>query len=708
MNNKIPTFYDLFNGYRILALVMLAASLSACSGDDGAPGQPGLTPGVDIANAQELNASITGVTVASQPVVTFKITDGNGNAVKNLPADSIDFSFVKLIPGTDGNASAWQSYINEEMQPGTGGTGTESTILASSEKGTEGVLIDNDDGTYQYTYAINVTQVTAPLAVAYQPALTHRVTFRVQGFAKLINPIYDFRPSDNATSNLFSRAIVNTNSCNSACHEQLVKHRSARFNTENCVTCHNPGSTDATTENTLDLTVMAHKIHRGESLPSVVAGGNYCIDHNGLVCFDDVVHPQDIRNCENCHTEDDPATPDAANWYKVPTVEACGSCHDDVNFDTGENHSIAEIPANNSMCTTCHEPNTTAALGTYQKHRILIHENADRYDFNILDVTFSGVGTAPDVTFSVTDPGNNNAPYDLANDTDLTASALLFYLAWDTTDYTNLGNNNGAATRTDIYSSGVLNATDNGDMTYTLTLGVVPASATGTGIVSFSGTVSSAIGDLPVRSSHKFFSITDDPANPVARRTSVDLALCDNCHQRFGYHGNRNQNLDNCAMCHNPAAARRNSPGPMDFKSFVHRIHAVDNIRYPQRVSNCLACHTADGFYPVEVDSGVLSTSINRGDPAAPPDTIDPSNNNRITPNTAACSVCHATASAKVHMELNGGHFDVCQENDGTTRVRVDFCGPGGDKGGAIVQEGCTTCHAKGRTADTATVHKID
>ncbi len=707
MNNKISALYSLFNGYRVLAIVILAVGLNACSGDDGAPGQPGLTPGVDIANAQEINASITGVTVAGQPVVKFKLTDGNGNAVKNLPASSIDFSFAKLIPGTDGNASAWQSYINEVMQPGVGGTGTEPSILASSEKGTEGVLLDNDDGSYQYSYAINVTQVTSPLAVAYQPTLTHRVTFRVQGFAKLINPIYDFRPSDGATSNLFNRSIVNTESCNSACHEQLVKHRSARFNTENCVTCHNPGSTDATTENSLDMTVMAHKIHHGESLPSVVAGGDYCIDHNGLVCFDDVVHPQDIRNCENCHNEDDPVTPDAANWYKVPTVEACGSCHDDVNFATGENHSIASIPANNSMCTTCHIPDTTSPLGTYQKHRILLHENADRYDFNILGVTFSVAGTAPDVTFSVTDPGNNDAPYDLANDADLTASTLLFYLAWDTTDYINLGTSadNSAATSTQIYTGGVLNAIDNGDMTYTLTLGVVPATATGTGIVSFSGQVSSAIGNLPVRSSHKFFSITDDPANPVARRTKVELARCDNCHQRLGFHGNRNQDLDNCAMCHNPAAARRGTPslGPMDFKSFVHRKHAVDDIRYPQRVSNCLACHTDEGFYPVEVDSGVLSTSINRG-----ADPLDPSDNNKITPNTAACSVCHATASARVHMELNGGHFDVCQENDGTTRVRVDICGPAGDKTGAIVQEGCTTCHGKGRMADTATAHSID
>jgi OmcA/MtrC family decaheme c-type cytochrome len=129
----------------------------------------------------------------------------------------------------------------------------------------------------------------------------------------------------------------------------------------------------------------------------------------------------------------------------------------------------------------------------------------------------------------------------------------------------------------------------------------------------------------------------------------------------------------------------------------------VDGIRYPQRVSNCLACHTDDGFYPVTLDSGVRSTSTNRG-----VDSNDSTDNNRISPNSATCSVCHPSAEAQLHMELNGGSFDACTELDGTTRARVDICGPDGDKTGAIVQEGCTTCHAKGRIADVAVSHSLN
>ncbi len=588
------------------------------------------------------------------------------------------------------------------MSPAPGGPGTADTILGDSEDGTTGTLVDNNNGSYRYTYATDVTNVTSPLAVSYQPTLTHRVSFRLNGFVAVLNPIYDFRPSDGATTGLFTRAIVNTDNCN-VCHEKLVKHKNARFNTENCATCHNPGSTDATTTNTLDMKVFFHKLHRGEDLPSVIAGNDYCIDHNGLQCFGDVAFPQDIRNCSNCHNENEAAFPDAANWYKVPTAKACGACHDDVDFVSGVGHAGGP-QADNSRCSACHAPNMTSSLGAYQKHRILSQEGADQYSFNILNVAFSVPGTAPVVTFSVTDPTNNNTPYDLANDADLMASDLRFYVAWDTTDYTNPGNSNSGAGNTNVYSGGVLQATDNGDFTYTLTLTPVRADATGSGIVTFAGKVTVAAVDYPVDSTHQFFGITDDPANPVSRRLKVDLARCDGCHQRFGFHGNRNQNLHACAMCHNPAAARGGTPsnGPMDFKSFIHRKHAVDAIRYPQRVSNCVACHTDDGFYPVAIGSGVLSTSVNRG-----VDTTDPTDNNRISPNAASCSVCHATASAQVHMEQNGGHFDACQESDGTTRARVDICGTSGDKTGAIVQEGCTTCHAKGRIADVAVSHSL-
>ena len=342
---------------RVAAILMPAlVGLIGCDGSDGEPGPPGPPgppAGVDIGNAAEIQAAITDVTIASPAEVTFSLTDGNGNPVKNLPASAIGFKLARLEPGTDGNASAWQSYINAIEQPGVG-PGTEPKVQAETENGSAGTLTDHDDGTYTYAFSFDIESVEEPISVPYEPTLTHRVSFEIRGYAPVRNPIYDFRPSDGATTGLFSREIARTETCND-CHGDLALHGGARFEVAECVTCHNPGSADANSGNTVDMTVMTHKIHQGAALPSVLAGGEYCIYgfRDTQHCYDEVVYPQDIRACGNCHDAEDPATPDAANWYEVPTDAACGACHDDVNFATGENHG-PDIPADNTQCASCH------------------------------------------------------------------------------------------------------------------------------------------------------------------------------------------------------------------------------------------------------------------------------------------------------------------------------------------------------------------
>ena len=60
--------------------------------------------------------------------------------------------------------------------------------------------------------------------------------------------------------------------------------------------------------------------------------------------FNTVLYPQDTRNCTTCHAQNIPAATQAANYYTVPTAEACGACHDNVNFATGANHAAASSP----------------------------------------------------------------------------------------------------------------------------------------------------------------------------------------------------------------------------------------------------------------------------------------------------------------------------------------------------------------------------
>lgn len=689
-------------------VIMASAMLGACgssSGDSPDSGSPGpVLPSVAIGDATEINALITGVSIASPAVVDFVLSNDAGNPVSGLPASAISFALAKLVPGTDGNSSFWQSYINGIEVPGVG-PGTEARVQAITENGARGTLLEVAAGRYTYKFALDVTNVTQPVPVSYVPTLTHRVSFEIRGYVPVRNPAYDFRPLGNVVNGLFERNIANIANCN-ACHGDLRFHGGARSEIENCVTCHNPGSADANSGNTLDMAVMTHKIHMGQNLPSVEAGGDYCIygRNNAQYCYGDVVYTGDIKNCEGCHDAADPVTPQAARWYEWPTAESCGSCHDDVDFVTGENHGSAGR-ADNSQCISCHAVNPDSPLEVRNAHEMVLLKGAAKYRFNILAVDFLGPGTRPRVTFSVTDPQVDDEPYDLANDPDLTRSRLRLGVAWNTLDYSNTGGagSNSQPQLTDVYAAGNLLAQDNGNYTYSLELTPVAAVAAGSGVVTFEGRVESALGRLPVTSAHRYFAITDDPLNPVQRRMVTDISRCNACHLPLSFHGDtRNDSIEVCQVCHVADAARNSNLGPMDMKHFVHRLHAVDDIRYPQPVSNCLACHTEDGFYPVASGKGVLATSFTRG-----PDAFDPTDNNRISPNTAACGVCHSSDSATGHMERWGGSVDACQEADGSLRKRVDFCGPGGDKSGVLINESCAGCHGPGRWSDVAVVHGL-
>jgi OmcA/MtrC family decaheme c-type cytochrome len=376
-----------------------------------------------------------------------------------------------------------------------------------------------------------------------------------------------------------------------------------------------------------------------------------------------------------------------------------------VDFVTGENHGPG-IPADNTQCIGCHAADPDSAIEVRQAHRMPAVERAANYRFNIETIDFAGAGTAPSVTFSVTDPLSDDTPYDLANDAELKASPLSFFVAWDTVDYSNAGNgaDNARPEQTFVYDNGNLQASDNGDYTYTLELGTVAPGTTGSGVVTFEGTVGNGDEAVPVTTAFRYFGITDDPMQPVARRTSVDIERCNDCHEITAFHGTRIDSIESCQVCHVADAARGGDPsrGPMDMKHFLHRNHAVDDIKYPQRTDNCLACHTGEGFYPVPNDTGVLATSTNRGVLPA-----DPTDNNRISPNSAACGVCHETGDARAHSVQYGGSFDACQETDGTLRARVDVCGPGGDKTGALVLETCSVCHGPGNSADVGVAHGL-
>ncbi|WP_303903495.1 OmcA/MtrC family decaheme c-type cytochrome [Thiohalomonas denitrificans] len=715
-----------------LLAVALILSLAACGSDgsDGADGQPG--PGT-VTTAKALDVQVSSVEIESPPVVEFYIEDEYGMPFTGLTAGDVRFTIAQLKPGANGEPSAWQNYINKTEEAGSVGSGTEDKVQANYESATNGTFVNNGDGSYTYTFATDITNVTSPVAVPYEPSRTHRLAMQLEKGVPVTNVIYTWQPSTGTTSGITSREIVKTDSCNE-CHGKLAFHGGGRIDTRYCVTCHNPGSADANSGNTIDAKVLFHKLHMGANLPSVVAGGTYSIfghrdsEHD----YSDLHFPQDVRNCTKCHDGADSDTPDADNWKNRPSAEACGSCHDDVEFDTGLNHTGGV--ADNSMCSGCHASSGSAGP-VADSHVIPTHVARERFAYNITGASYdAGTGTVS-ANFTITDPANGDAPYDLT-EADWATSTLRLNIAWDSRDYTNTDSANGVSKAVQIafLSSGALDPAyhsyDAGTGVHTVTSDPLPlaAQAAGSGSVAIEGypksDVDGVIVNTPITSAVEYFAISDGSAR--ARRQVVDNAKCLQCHETLSLHGNNRVNdTAICVTCHNPnntdisvrpAGAVSGIDGKLeesiDFKRLVHAIHATgfrenpvvfyghrgsvhdySGLRFPGILGNCQTCHDGDS-YALPLAGEVLPSVIDTTDAGTASDSdfvdTDPANDLMITPTAAVCSSCHDKAVAQAHMEYNGAQFNVDRV---TAAGRIEVC---------------ETCHGPGRTADVAVMHGIE
>jgi OmcA/MtrC family decaheme c-type cytochrome len=588
---------------------------------------------VDVAAVHALATStlqgqITGVTIASNRVtVNFKLSQsvtGGSLPLIGAAAANIRFSLAKLVPGTNGDANHWQSYINTTETKAAGiGTAPEGTktVQATTERANTNPTGFNDygDGTYSYQFNFDITTVKDPITgnpILYEPTLTHRVAMQVTGNAD--NAYFDFLPTGGSLP--LTRNIVINSSCNE-CHIKLGLHGGDRIAVQYCATCHNPGSTDANSGNTVDFKVLIHKIHYGEELPSVQAGGEYAIwgNANNKNDYSTVVFPQDVRfsgrpgdTCTKCHKTGDAAN--SGNYLSVPTKEACGSCHDRTSFTdpppSGYTLHTGGAQADNSSCASCHPGTGSPAVGKSIEaaHQLREQVAAAKFKYNIIRIADQNDNLQIDpgdrvrVTFSVTDPTNANTPYNIVTAKEFTAPAgasrLAILIGWSTTDYTNTGSGSTPAQPISINPLAAGVATANGDGSFTVTSSVaIPANVAGSGVVAIEGhpavqpdptnPASPYNVRVPVKNVFSTFAITGSAA--VARRSVVDINKCNLCHGNLSLHGNnRTGEIQVCVICHNPNATDRNQrPGgapsgtvdnkreeAIDFKYMIHAIHA--------------------------------------------------------------------------------------------------------------------------------------
>ena len=671
-----------------------------------------------------LNISIVSASIASDGTIStdFKVTDvpPKGTAPQPLDITGVNtpgpISVSFLIASIPKGQAQYISYITRLVSPAAGG-GIPRT-QATGESMTAGTLQTVAQGEYIYTF-----KAKAP--AGFDPTATHRLG--IYGSRNLTefdlgtnydDGVFDFVPAGGTPA---PRDIVRTADCNS-CHDSLAAHGGSRKSVELCIMCHTPQTTDPDTGNTVDMKVFIHKIHMGSELPSVQAGTPYQIIgfQSAVNDWSTVEYPADPRRCQTCHNPKNGAA-QTNRWLTTPSQAACGSCHDNVNFATGQNHSADNIPEiSDNQCSECHVPQGELEFDASIKGAHTYPQESAANPglvFNILKVDNGTAGQKPTVTFTMKDFQGNGV-----TNTQLTGGRLALVLAGPTSDYgyTSFGSD---VTTPGYVSESALTAAQcspDGTCAYTFTH-AIPATATGTYSIGMEGRRVFTINAGTTQAQNVTygannvvvnFSVDGSPVQP--RRTVVSLANCNRCHARLSLHGENRNQIEQCVLCHNPsqtdAGNRANARVPADkalppqminFAGMIHKIHSGETLGEAGINYTIVGNGGSHNDFTMAFVSGLPSSIPNTGlryptmgptgatadtakcymchvqppQSATPTEAIFPIGKNPVTDpqglltsvpaTTSACTACHFERSALGHAVLNtsssfGETCDVC------------------------------------------------
>jgi len=639
-----------------------------------------------------LKIKVNSVTIGSdrKPVIDLNLTDDLDQPIDRLgktTPGAVSLSFV--LASYDPATRHYTSYTTRiQTTPASSPRPGVTAVQAAADSG--GTFTDLETGHAKYTFR-------TVLPSGFDQTKTHTLgiySTRNMTVVPGIDPAlaknyyanveYDFRPDGGTVTDKWDK-MREASTCNN-CHDPLALHGGSRREVKLCALCHQPQTSDPDTGNTVDMKVMAHKIHRGESLPSVEAGTPYQIIGNAqnLHDYSTVVFPQDIRNCANCHEGTNPANKGAQSnvWYTNPSRAACGSCHDDVDWVTGANHP-AGPQADDNACASCHQPESGQEYDASIKGAHTVPEKSKQLkglNAAIVSVTDMAPGKNPTAVFKITN-GDGTA----VDGTKLTTFAPIF--GGPTSSYSKYY-------RESALTKGVYDAAA-GTTSYTFTA-ALPGDASRTWTISadiyrnINLKRGDGKADIAVREAAmnpiKYVAVT---GTVTPRRTAVTVAQCNQCHDRLALHGGQRRTTEECVICHNPTnndSARRpasaGQPESISFQRMIHRIHSGENltqdftvfgfggspnnyneVRFPGDRRNCAKCHSSTAAYTLPLPTGIASVTTLR-------DYFTPHG-----PATAACLGCHDNQDAAAHAYLNTTTFP----------------------GATIPAEACATCHGTGK-----------
>jgi len=356
------------------------------------------------------------------------------------------------------------------------------------------------------------------------------------------------------------------------------------------------------------------------------------------------------------------------NWLDHPSRLVCSSCHEDVNFETGEGHSVFKlIQTDDSQCGSCHQPVTGYEFDfSISGSHTVLYKSAQFPGVLVkfIDITNTNPGEKPMVTFTV--GSKNGALHPEA------INRLRFKLSGPNDDFS-------------FYASeDVEGAVKSGDSwTYTFDT-AIPEDAEGSYTISVEARdiITVNMGDEvsderdTAENTLMAFAVTDTAAIP--RRSVVSDEKCENCHSNLAFHGGNRHDPDYCVVCHMPESISRDGEQTIHFKYMVHALHRGSDLEngfaigrhdysefeFPAELSNCDNCHVNDS-QQLPLPQGLLPTNT-------PQAFWDPT-----MPSAAACLSCHDSDSAAAHAYTNTTFFG----------------------------ESCATCHGENKEYSVDKVH---
>jgi OmcA/MtrC family decaheme c-type cytochrome len=378
---------------------------------------------------------------------------------------------------------------------------------------------------------------------------------------------------------------------------------------------------------------------------------------NGTI-IQGIAFPQDQRNCTKCH--DSSVSANADNWKNVPSRNACGACHDGINFHTGGGTNMAGTfaghiggaQADDSKCTLCHSPtaistvyhipvaaiattsgaNTTTTYYASGTDESRLPAGAITVGYDIKSATVAADGTVA-VKFCMKQKpvGGTaactplNATGDLWPNFSGTPSIYVAYSVPQDGITTPADFNayiNNSVTNFRAGTNGTLSAVGTGaDLNYytaTFTTKLPTTAKMVTVAMGYGAMLQTNVASYPKTCSTTVTTNCSQGLNVAAqdvklvatgytaRRITVETDRCNLCHEKLGifaettFHGGQRNDPTMCAMCHNPN--RTSSGWSADSTAFIHRIHAAQKRTVPD-VWHATTGVGSDGVTPIITSS---------------------------------------------------------------------------------------------------------